>query len=165
MNRPVFAGSFFLHPVYLISIVVLVINNLWFKSSGLFPWLAGKLSDIAIMIFLPALICLGVQFLRHMGHTAVMVFKRNQINKETVDYTPSMFLIIAAIAISAGLMTAMQFSETTSAVYYQTILTLNDWFFAGRITHPPVADPTDLLSLLFLIIPYYLLSKTRVLTC
>lgn len=162
MKKPKFRGDFFPHPVNLVAIAVLVFNNHWLKPSGLCPLLAGKLSDIAIMIFLPTLICLGVELFRHLFHTFHIAISKNKSIYAQETYVPSKILVLISIFISALLMTVLQISNTASNVYNALICYLNDLLFFGRTTHESVQDISDLISLLFLIIPYFLLVELSI---
>jgi len=46
------------HPLPLLAVVVLCLNDHFLKGSGLLPgWLTGKLSDFAGLFFFPILLC------------------------------------------------------------------------------------------------------------
>jgi len=151
-------GRFFLSPLYLGSIVVLVANNFWFKHSGICPVLAGKLSDIAIMIFLPALISVGVLFLRYVRDWLSAVFEGDPDRQIDFPDRPSKSTLIAALIVSGALMTAMKTSDTAMEIYYQSLNFLNTALL-GRTIARPVKDYTDLVSLLFLAVPWLHLSE------
>ena len=159
MKKLKFRGDFFIHPVNLIAIVVLALNNHWLKPSGRCPLIAGKLSDIAIMIFLPPLICLCAEFVRHLFHTFHIAISKNNSLYVQEKYFPSKRLVLTSIFISAFLMTVLQVSHGAADIYQVLISYLNDLLFFGRTIHEPVQDLSDLMALLFLIVPYLLLAK------
>jgi hypothetical protein len=68
MKKQKYIFSFILDPVFIIAFILMIINDFWFKSSGLLPLLAGKLSDIAILIFLPAVPALAVLYIIYLIH-------------------------------------------------------------------------------------------------
>ena len=122
------------------------------KRSGYCPWLAGKLSDVAIMVFLPALLCawwllfqLGIQ----------RVFKR----REHIPF-PTQSVMMTAILIAGLAMISLQLSENVSEFYYEVMNKINQTLWNRNICYP-TQDPTDIITCLFLIVPYVLFKKTR----
>jgi hypothetical protein len=159
MKTSTFPGGFLLHPVFVAAMAIVLVNNLWFKSSGICPWLAGKATDFAIMIFLPALICLGVEILRHVAHSVEMVIKKNPRLHLEERYLPSRSTILVSIAVSGTVMALLEISDFAPEIYYSVIRRLNEILFFGRVTAKPVKDLTDLFSLAFLAVPYVILGR------
>ena len=56
-----------LHPVALIAVVVLVVNDWVLKPSSVPAWLTGKLSDVSGLVFAPLVLILD-----SMGHSTRM---------------------------------------------------------------------------------------------
>ena len=159
MRKYSFPGSFLLHPVFIVSMIAILINNLWFKASRILPLLAGKITDVAIMIYLPALICLGVVFVRHTAQSLKSLIKKNPRRHPDKDHIPSHAIIVISIAISAMLMIVIRASDIGVRIYAVTVGYLNLVLFNGRIITKPVKDATDLVSLFFLLIPYIILKR------
>lgn len=162
MRKWKFPGSFFLHPVFIVSMSAVLINNLWFKPSRIFPLLAGKITDVAVMIYLPALLCLGVVFVQHAMHSIkASITKDKPTFEDATSYVPSDASIITAIVISGSLMIFIKGSDAGVRFYAIVINYLNDVLLSGRVVAAPVKDTTDLVSLAFLIIPYFILKRTK----
>jgi hypothetical protein len=149
MPRAPFPGSFFLHPAFLAAMGATLANNLWFKGTGLAPFWAGKITDAAIMVFLPALICLGVGTVR-------FAFAGGAAAGDD-ECRPSRAVVLAAIAVSAAAMIAIKASDAGAAAYTTVIRAANAALVPGRVTARAVADPTDLATLAFLVVPYMIL--------
>jgi hypothetical protein len=160
MDKPKFPGSFLLHPAFIVSMIAVMINNLWFKTSGISPLLAGKITDVGSMIYLPALICLGIVFIRDVLDLTESHFKREKATHyKSERYIPSRVAIVVSIIISAMLMILVKVSDMGIIIYTVVIGYLNDVLFNGRTIAKPVKDMTDLFSLLFLLIPYIVLRR------
>lgn len=138
------------NPVFPSAMLITFLNNHWFKQSGICPLLSGKLSDIGIMIFLPAAICLSIVYLKF----TVNLLRR----KDVPQYFLSRWLVLFSIAFSGFLMVLLKLSAEAGVVYYNSLNTLNKLLFERTIAYP-VRDITDLFSVLFLYIPYRILSK------
>ena len=154
-----FPGAFFLHPVFILAMGLTVLNNLWLKPSGWNPVIAGKLSDCAIMVFLPALISLLVVFVRYQVDS-VRVALGSKVPPDC-SLEPSHRVVLVAIAISAVVMTALQTSEAVSGLYDATLRAANDVLFFGRVPAKARPDVTDLVSLIFVAIPYRVLTRSH----
>ena len=159
MDNFEFKGCFFLKPVFISAMILLVVNNLWFKPSLRCPVIAGKISDIAIIIFLPALICLAVETMRYISHSIIIWRKKNSTLFRDETYFPSHPLVLGSILISALAMSLLQLSGDISDTYYRLISFFNQILFNGRTIAAPTRDLTDLISLSFLIIPYITLKN------
>ena len=161
MRKFNFPGSFILHPVFIVSMIAVLVNNLWFKASRISPVLAGKITDVAIMIYLPTLICLGVVFIKHTAQSMELCIKKNSPKLYNKDYIPSHATIVSSIAVSAILMTLIRASDTGVRIYTVVISYLNSVLFNGRVIVKPVKDITDLVSLIFLLVPYIILKRAE----
>lgn len=158
-KRP--AGYFMAHPVFLAAMLATLINNLYLKPANIFPVLAGKISDIGTMIFLPSLICLAVETARYGKHSFSILRGENQEVYAKETYNPSHLLILISISISALLMILLQISGPVSYWFYNFMHFFNAVLFNGRVIAPPTRDLTDMIALPFLLIPYLILTKKR----
>tara|TARA_B100000405_G_C16395705_1_gene304755 strand:- start:57 stop:539 length:483 start_codon:yes stop_codon:yes gene_type:complete len=154
VNKP---GGFFLHPVYLGAIGVLVLNNFWLKQSGYAPWLAGKLSDVALMVFMPAVLCVWWV----LGKVCWdLLMKAIRDSRAQENYFPPRMVVAASLLVSGLVMTLLQISSHVSSFYYQVLNPINQALWGWGIM-PPTQDPSDILTCGFLVVPYLLFQQQR----
>ncbi len=67
------AEAALIHPVTLLALATLLVNDLVFKSMWPGSWITGKLSDLAWVIFAPPLLALPLTFLARRNQTALKV--------------------------------------------------------------------------------------------
>ena len=115
-------GEFF-HPLPLVALVLLGVNDHFFKGSGLLPgWLTGKLSDFAGLAFFPLLLTAGADTL------VWLVTKR-------VDFSLRRWKLAVAIAATGLAFAALKIVPGAAGAL--------DGVLGGHT----VADPTDLVAL------------------
>lgn len=143
-SRAIPAGEF-LHPVPLAAVALLAVNDHVLKGSGWLPgWLTGKLSDVMGFVFFPVL-CTALVDVALWG--AARLGAR-------VDFSLRMWKAWLAIAFTGGLMAAIKLSVPAADAVADALGHIG---FPSRI----VADPTDLLPLPALVIPW-LLARAEV---
>ena len=136
-RRALPAGELF-HPVALLFLVLLVVNDHYLKGGALPGWLTGKLSDVAGMASFPLVVTAAVDSLLWLVGLAGV----------PVDYTLRRWKLGAAIALTAALMIAIKLSNAAAGRVAGWLADL--W---GRSAI--VADPTDLYALPALAIAWW----------
>ncbi len=132
------------HPVPVVAMVLLGLNDHLFKGAGLLPQVVtGKLSDIAGVLFFP----LWLTALTNLALWLVCYCSRGIGFPLGLDYQLRRWKLLAACGITAVLLSSIQLSAT-AAQLYADILT------AMGIPSQVTRDPTDILALLLLPIPY-----------
>jgi hypothetical protein len=125
----------FLHPVPLVALVVLAVNDHYLKGAGLLPqWLTGKLSDFAGLLFFPLL-------LTALGDT--LLYFAARLTGWRVDYSLRRWKIAVAGLATAAVFTPLELSASYGRFYTETL---------GEIGFPSetYADLTDLLALVMI---------------
>ena len=132
-------GEGMLHPVAMASILVLVLNDHWFKASFGGFW-TGKISDFAGLLFFPLLLQALVEISQYMlGHWR----------------GPSNRVLLQCIVATALFFTCLQLLPFAADIYALTLGILR-WPITtlqgetGLQTIQVTADPTDLIALPFL---------------
>ncbi len=130
-------GEFF-HPLSILALVLLVVNDWYLKpSSWASELITGKLSDFAGLLFFPLLVTALVDCL------LLVLFRMGT----DVDFSLRRAKIAAAIAITAVLFIAIKLSGPAN----QAFVDLLSWVgFSARV----VRDPSDLVALTVLWIPW-----------
>jgi hypothetical protein len=125
----------FLHPVPLVALVVLALNDHYLKGRHLLPqWLTGKLSDFGGLLFFPLLVTA-------LGDTLLYFVTR--VTGWRLDYSLRRWKIVAACVATAAVFTPLELSAAYGDFYTRTL---------GQIGFPSetYADLTDLLALTML---------------
>ena len=130
-RRPLLPVEELLHPLPLLAVALLALNDHLLKRSGLLPgWLTGKLSDVAGLFFFPLL-------LTALLRTILLLFRRRR------PLTPG--LLGGAILVTGAAFTALQLSAP-AALYYEWLMPrLDPTGIVRSVRVTP--DPTDLLAL------------------
>lgn len=129
-RRSLPAGEFF-HPLSLLALVLLVVNDWYLKPSSWAPGLVtGKLSDLTGLLFFPLLATASIDSL-------LLLLSRLGAR---VDFTLRRAKLAASIAITAAIFSAIKLSAPAN----QAFLDLLDFF---GLSAQVVRDPTDLLAL------------------
>jgi hypothetical protein len=125
----------FLHPVPLVALVILAVNDHYLKGARILPiWLTGKLSDFGGLLFFPLL-------LTALGDTALCLVSR--VTGWKVDYSLARWKVVAACVATAAVSAPLELSEAYGRFYTETL---------GKIGFPSAtyADLTDLFALTML---------------
>jgi hypothetical protein len=125
----------FLHPVPLVALVVLAVNDHYLKHAGILPrWLTGKLSDFGGLLFFPLL-------LTALGDTLAYFLAR--LTGAKWDYSLRRWKIVAACVATAAVFAPLELSAAYGRFYTATL---------GRIGFPSetYADLTDLFALVMI---------------
>lgn len=125
----------FLHPVPLVALVVLAVNDHYLKGRHLLPmWVTGKLSDFGGLLFFPLL-------LTALGDTVLCLVSR--VTGWKVDYSLRRWKVVAACVATAAVFTPLELSGAYGRFYTETL---------GKIGFPSAtyADLTDLLALVMI---------------
>lgn len=132
-----------LHPVVVIAIAVLVLNDHMFKHVAP-SWTTGKLSDFAGLLFFPLLLVAAAELALAVVHR----WRR-----------PSAKLVVAATALTAGAFSAVKLTTIGADGYMAVLGALQESAlgavglgseFRGVIV---ARDPTDLVALSVLVVP------------
>jgi hypothetical protein len=145
------AGDGMLHPVVIGAVAMLIANDQFLKSVA--PGVVtGKLSDVAGLLFFPLLIVAAVE---------IVAALRGRWRQ------PSDRVAVAAVVATGLVFAAVKLFPAAEGVY-ELLLGIIQWPFqtaaallAGRAAGPPVAvelsrDPTDLVALAALWVPFHL---------
>lgn len=143
MTPPPRTGDGLLHPVALAAMAVLGANDHWGKSA--FPGLiTGKLSDVAGLLFFPLLL----EAMAEWGHRAV-----------GRPWGPSR-LRGRLLVVVTGIVFALVKTWSPMGVVYQWGLGLLQAPFNGGIVRVTLhQDPTDLVALVALVVPWGLMRS------
>ena len=137
-RRAVPAGELF-HPLTLLALGVLVLNDHVLKGSAAPDWLTGKLSDVAGMASFPLVLTAAADSALWLASLA----------GARVDFTLRRWKLAVAIAITAALMAAIKLSSGAARTVAGWLTEL--WGHAAI-----VPDPTDLLALPALAIAWWI---------
>jgi hypothetical protein len=137
-ESPALPAGEFLHPIPVVAVLVLVINDWVLKGSELAPpWLVGKLSDFAGLLFFPLLTTAALD-------TALVLFR-----SKGVDFTLRRYKL-AASCLATGVIFAAMKTLPQVALLLESILSV-----LGMEAHI-VTDPTDLMALVSIAAAYQL---------
>lgn len=143
--------NFALHPLYILSFCIMLLNDIFLKPSGVLPLIAGKLSDIAILIFLPAAGALLSVYVRYLKH---LLFSN--------DSSFNGLLLIEAkfsVIITGVIFTLLQLSAAVNELYVDFINNINILsFYYPYLSH--TMDPSDLATLPFSLISYMIMKRS-----
>lgn len=136
-------GELMLHPVALIAVATLALNDHVFKAAyG--TWLTGKLSDCAGLIFFPLFLIsvweIACSLRSRTFHFGLVALRLSLV------WTALLFI---GINVSAG----------AASLYTAFMTQLWGCLGAAGAQATYVTDPTDLLALPFLVVPYVLGRK------
>jgi hypothetical protein len=138
-GRAALPAGEFLHPLPLLAVLVLALNDHFLKGARLLPAaLTGKLSDVAGLLFFPLLLTAGLD-------TVAFGVARLGI---PLDFSLRRWKLAAAVAATAAAFVAVKLSPIAAGAAARALSLV----FSSRI----VADPTDLLALPALLVPFLL---------
>jgi len=153
-----FPGSFILHYIPLFSVIMILFNDFYLKPSKKAPLIAGKISDIFLMIFLPIFLAFSFIFIKFLILSIVIIFKRNI--KE--NYSLPNYIIIGSIILSGSIMILLQVSDTFNLFFERYIIHLKELLGSQKYLKINLTkDIYDLISIPFLLIPYFFLKRYR----
>ena len=137
-GRSALPAGEFLHPVPLMALAVLVINDHYLKGGGLISaQVTGKLSDIAGLLFFP-LLCTAAWDL-----ILLAVFRAGA----AIDFSLNRWKLRASCIVTGAMFAATKLSQSVA-----------DWcagvLGAMGIPSTIIADPTDLVALASLAVAY-----------
>jgi hypothetical protein len=129
----------FLHPLPLLALTALAINDHLLKGAHLLPmWLTGKISDFAGLFFFPLLLTAA-------GDCLLMLVART--TGWRIDFSLRRWKLVAACLATAAVAVPLELSESFGRFYTETL---------GRLGFPSATyrDLSDLLALLMLPLAY-----------
>jgi hypothetical protein len=129
----------FLHPVPLLALVALAVNDHLLKGAGLLPrWVTGKISDFAGLFFFPLLLTAA-------GDCLLLLVAR--LTGWRVDFSLRRWKLVAACLLTAAVFVPLELSGWWADFYVRTL---------GRIGFPSATyqDLSDLLALVMLPLAY-----------
>ena len=144
---------FALHPVFLVSFVVMVLNDAFLRPSGVWPLFTGKVSDVAVLIFLPAVGALAVVYVKYCIHLVAAGFFHTGI-----AYALTRWTALFSIAVTALVFTLINISPSCNALYVKMINAVN----VLAPVYPELGstmDATDLITLPALYLSYVIMRK------
>ena len=141
----------FLHPISLAALIMLAINDHILKQAAVLPgWLTGKLSDFCGLVFFPLLV---VALLNTLAFAFNYVMRKVggclRLGEEW-----SCWKVACACSLTAVGFSSLQLWPAAVTLYG---VVLNSLF---RITPQVTSDPTDLVALAALVVPFWLLKKS-----
>ena len=153
--REPYPGQSLLHPVALMSLGLLVINDRLLKAH--YPGVVtGKVSDIAGLIFLPILIVSTVELGRAATRRSGWRLTDRQLFVVVVLIGVTFVLAKTVAPVGTGVRHVIGAAEWP-------ILSVKSLIAGGSLSHLPaihvVRDPTDLIALPFLVIGYWCMSS------
>lgn len=126
--------AYFIHPLPLLAVAVLVINDRYLKAA--YPsWWTGKLSDMAGLFFFPLFLCASVCLMMNLRRGRRNIYWINRLG------------LIAAIAGTALVFTLVKVWPPATWIYIRSLEVLG---FPSQVTY----DPSDLWTLLVLPFTY-----------
>jgi len=134
----------FVHPVPLVALALLALNDHVLKGWDVLPpWLAGKLSDFAGVVFFPLL-------LTALANTLAACFNRfAEVAGLPMRFDDQLrrWKLIVACAATAVILASIQLIAPAVEIYTGLV---------GALGFPSVVamDPTDILALVLLPVPY-----------
>jgi hypothetical protein len=129
------------HPAVQVALVVLIVNDHYLKANHP-SWATGKLSDIAGLVVAPVLLLSVIE-------TAVWVFKASPIDRLRTLHRCSAAVGLAFAAIQVIPAATDLYAASAGWTSYAVSLVV-PWFESTRSSAAVIADPTDLVALLFL---------------
>jgi hypothetical protein len=140
---PAVAGDFILHPVVLISLALLVVNDHYWKGRG--PGvITGKLSDAAGLVVTPAVVAIVI--------LAVATMFSRQVTRRALAWTSVVVVGVGfALVKASGLLAAGYSAALTHA---HDVARLG----AGPDRMVVRADATDLLTLPALLLAWWVIA-------
>ncbi|MDY0002292.1 MAG: hypothetical protein RBU30_13435 [Polyangia bacterium] len=128
----------FAHPLPLLGLLVLGLNDHVLKGSGLLPgWMTGKLSDFAGLFWFPL-------FVTALLDTLLFLAFRLSGGR-TPDYSLSRTKVLASLAFTAILFVPLKLSDAWGSLYIRAMHALDVLGLFERFA--VVRDPTDLVAL------------------
>jgi hypothetical protein len=138
-------GEFF-HPLPLVALVILVVNDHWLKGASVLPTeLTGKLSDFAGLLYFPLFLTAALRWASNMIGTLLPGLRRRL--ERRLRLTPSK-LLLSCLLTGAGF-TALKLCRDFAALYIDALASIGQ-----RATVTP--DPTDLFALPSLLLAYWI---------
>ena len=151
-----FPGSFILHPISIISVILIIFNDFYLKPSKISPIIAGKLSDISLMVFLPIFLSFIFIFIKYLLNSILILIKEDI--KE--DYSIPYMIIIISLFISGGVLILLQVSDLFNLFFEKYIILLKELLTGKSYSKINLTkDIYDLIAIPFLVIPYLFLSR------
>ena len=124
-------------PLPVLAVVLLALNDHWWKGSGLLPgWLTGKLSDFAGLFFFPLLL-VTLWNLACDGINGVL-------RRQALLASPTTTQLMLAATATGAFFSAVQIHEPVALFYARVTAWLAFWNDAPRAQ--VTMDPTDILA-------------------
>ena len=157
MKKRLFHGDFIIHPLNIIAIILLIFNDFYLKPSKTAPFIAGKLSDISLMIFLPIFICFFYVFIKYFLNTIKILFSKKEVIE---NYKLPTWIILTSLFISGAILTLLQVSDIFNIYFEEFILFFKNLVLKNKVNKLNLTkDFYDIFMIVFLIVPYFILSK------
>jgi hypothetical protein len=149
-----FLPSPFLHPVFVTAFLVMLVNDLFLRPSGMFPVVTGKISDFAVLIFLPAVGSLFILYVKYLSGRLISSVRKTA--PATVAFT--LFDLLCPVVLTGLVFIGIKAVPFVNALYVEWLNSVN--VLKAFIPHLRcVADPTDLIALPCLAVPFLVLRK------
>jgi hypothetical protein len=157
LKKRLFYGDFIIHPINILAVILLIFNDFYLKPSQKTPFIAGKLSDIALMIFLPIFICFFYVFIKYFINTIKIFILHKDIEE---NYNLSLGIILFSLIISGAVLTLLQLSDSFNIYFEQFILFFKNLVLENKVYKLNLTkDYSDIFVIVFLAIPYFILRK------
>lgn len=136
-KEPALPLTLLVRPWPVLAMVLLGLNDHWWKESGLLPgWLTGKLSDFAGLFFFPLLLVT----LWNLACDGVNGLTRKQLLRAS----PTTLQLMVAATATGAFFSAVQIHEPVADWYARATAWLAFWSDAPRVE--VTMDPTDILA-------------------
>lgn len=140
-GRPALPLGEFLHPVPLLALAALAVNDHVLKGAGVLPgWLTGKLSDFAGLLFFPLLLTAALD---------CVAYGVARVTGARLDFSLRGWKVTAAVVATAAVFVPLELSEAYGRFYVRT---LGEIGFPSQTTR----DLGDLAALVMLVPAWWL---------
>ena len=114
--------SFVFHPLFTVSFLVMLANDHILRPMNIVPFIAGKISDVAILLFLPAVGALVPVYFRFLLHSASSVLPGR---RRHVNYRLRRWDVFFGISATAAMYTLINLSPAFNRMYVSFINGIN----------------------------------------
>jgi hypothetical protein len=144
----------FIHPAFIGGFFLMLVNDLFLRPSTLFPVVTGKISDFAVLVFLPAV---GSLFLLYVNYLVSLV-RAAVLKTGPAAVTFTLFDLVIPVVFTGAVFTGIKAVPSINALYVDWLNSVN----VLKAVIPSlrcVQDPTDLIALPSLIVPCLVLRR------
>lgn len=156
MKKLFFPAFWILDPVFIFGGLLIWFNDTFLKTDRIYKPVAGKLSDIGLMIIVPAFICLVTTLFKYIYYSGR--FLGTGTRTKRWHFVPSLYESIPAAFATALFFLLLQVSTDFAKTYIRALNHLVPGFWNFKVT----ADWTDLFCLPVLVLPVWTMHHKRI---